>query len=248
MKKPSLQQLAFIGLLVAIGVLLGQLVSITLPNPASPLIKFGIGYLPIIVVSVLYGPVYGAFAGLAQDLLGFFLIGGPLFGQTFHPGFTLNAVIYGILPGLVFARSRAKEQRLYTGVNYAVLVLFLLLSGLYVFDIDIIVTTLSNEQKYWLVGIAFVSALILAVFNFLTGKKTGLKYPPVKILFVVTVLYMVVSLVLTPIWLYLMNPAISIWARLPLRIVKMPIEIIAYVLLLTPLFQTLDKLIHKLDE
>ncbi len=249
MKKHTLQELAFTGLLVAIGILLYHLVSISLPNPTNPIIKFGIGFIPIIVVSILYGPVIGGFAGLAQDLLGFFILGGPLFGQTFHPGFTLNAILYGVIPGLFFLRRNWTKKGFYFRLNFAILSVFAILVVTYIFDIDqVVATSLTNDQKYLLVGMGVISALVLAGFNFWTRKQTVFVYSPTKLLAIVLIMYILVSLILTPLWLYFMNPAISFWARLPLRIVKMPIEIIAYVLILTPLMQTLHKLIHKIED
>ena len=250
MKKPTLQQLAFTGLLVAIGVVLSQLVSITLPTPSNPIIKFGIGYVPIIIASILYGPIVGALAGLSQDLLGFFLIGGPIFGQTFHPGFTLNAIVYGIIPGLLFLFFRSsKKQNQYFYINFVVIGIFVLMVAWYFFDIEQVdVLTLDGNFNYWLVGMSLVSAIVLSIFNVWTHRRTGYKYPLTQLLFIVTILYIIVSLVFTPFWLYLMNPGISFWARIPLRIIKMPIEIIAYVLVLTPLLHTIDSLIHKVEE
>jgi hypothetical protein len=88
-------------------------------------------------------------------------------------------------------------------------------------------------------------------------KQKKYEFNPHKILFVVMLLYMLVSLILTPIWLFtMMNPDIAIWHLdaealvayviflLPLRIVKMPIEVIAYVLLLTPLLNLVKKLVE----
>lgn len=249
MKKHTLQELAFTGLLVAIGILLYHLVSISLPNPTNPIIKFGVGFIPIIVVSILYGPVIGGFAGLAQDLLGFFILGGPLFGQTFHPGFTLNAILYGVIPGLFFLRQHRTRKGFYFRLNFAILSVFAILVVTYIFDIDqVVATSLTNDQKYVLVGMGLISAVVLAGFNFWTRKQTIFVYSPTKLLAIVLIMYLLVSLILTPLWLYFMNPAISFWARLPLRIVKMPIEIIAYVLILTPLMQTLHKLIHKIED
>lgn len=249
MKKHKLQELAFTGLLVAIGILLYHLVSISLPNPTNPIIKFGVGFVPIIVVSILYGPVIGGFAGLAQDLLGFFILGGPLFGQTFHPGFTLNAILYGVIPGLFFLRRHLTKKDFYFRLNFVVLFVFSVFVVTYIFDIDqVIATSLTNDQKYLLVGMGLVAAIVLAIFNYWTRKQTIFVYSPTKLLAIVLIMYMIVSLVLTPLWLYFMNPGISFWARLPLRIVKMPIEIIAYVLILTPLMQTVHKLIHKIED
>ncbi len=249
MKKSNVQAIVFTGLMVAIGVVLSQLVSITLPSPASPIIKFGIGYLPIIIISILYGPVYGVIAAISQDLLGFFLIGGPQ-GQIFFLGFTLNAVLYGLVPGLLFRFKSKKDESLFYWFNYGLALLFLVAIVFYFFNIDRISTTLENQELYILLLISLLGSGALIAINYWVGRKKTLEYSPQKILFVVMILYMVVSIVLTPVWLFVMIPGVPIWLRIPLRIVKMPIEVLAYVLLLTPLLNTLKKLIDhsELDE
>jgi ECF transporter S component (folate family) len=257
MKKTPVQTLVFTGLMVAIGIILSQLVSITLPNPSSPIIKFGIGYLPLMIVSIIYGPVFGFFAAVSQDLLGFFLIGGPQ-GQYFHLGFTLNAVLYGIVPSLFFHFRRKLTNHWFYIFNFALALLFFLIVLSYLFNIDLVhSSTLDTTQKYILASVSLFATVVLILFNFLMKKQKKYEFNPHKILFVVMLLYMLVSLILTPIWLFtMMNPDIAIWHLdaealvayviflLPLRIVKMPIEVIAYVLLLTPLLNLVKKLVE----
>ena len=50
MKNKNLQKIIFTGLMVAIGIVLSTVVSISYP-PNSTIIRFGIGYLPLIIVS-----------------------------------------------------------------------------------------------------------------------------------------------------------------------------------------------------
>jgi len=249
MKKSNVQAIVFTGLMVAIGVVLSQLVSITRPTLSSPIIKFVIGYLPIILISILYGPVYGIIAAISQDLLGFFLIGGPQ-GQIFFLGFTINAILYGLVPGLLFRYKSKKDETLFYWFNYGLAIAFLIAIVFYFFNVDRISTTLEDPELYILLFISLFGAGALIAINFWVGRKKTLAFSPQKILFVVMILYMVVSIVLTPIWLYIMIPGVPIWLRIPLRIVKMPVEVLAYVLLLTPLLNTLKKLIdhHDLDE
>lgn len=101
--KNKLHRLIFIGLLIAIGILLSQLLSFSYP-PRTTIIKFGIGYVPLIIISILYGPKYGFVSAVLQDILGFFLFG----NVNFYFGFTLNAVLYGIVPSLIFMIKKEK--------------------------------------------------------------------------------------------------------------------------------------------
>jgi ECF transporter S component (folate family) len=79
------------GMLVAIGVVL-SFVKIVL----SPVLEISFSFLPLAAGGLLYGPVVGGVMGILTDVLGYFVRpNGPFF-----PGFTLNALISGVLYGL----------------------------------------------------------------------------------------------------------------------------------------------------
>ncbi len=256
MNKKPVQAIVFTGLMVALGIVLSQIVSIALPNASSPIIKFGIGYLPIIMISILYGPAYGVLAALSQDLIGFFMIGAAN-GQIFHLGFTINALLYGLIPGLFFKRHQITQNKLFQYFNFGLVALFVLLITLYLFNPDLVISSsLDIAEKYILMSVSLAAALVLIIFNVWVIKLKKSDFSPFKILFVILFLYMVVSLILTPIWLYMLINHLSFFqinlaelsayvlVILPLRIVKMPIEVMAYVLLLTPILSLLKRLIE----
>lgn len=253
MKKLSLKELVFVGLAVAIGVVLNQVLVIEIP-PALPIIKFGLGYLTLILIGAFYGPVYGGFAGLALDLIGYFLFAAAK-GIPFFPGFTLNAMLYGILPGFFF-RNAKQTVRLHGVLNFAILALFLAVLSIYVFNIDFVISrSLSDPQKTVLVAIALPSVAALGVFNAVLWKKQSeATYHPVRILSIVLMMYMLVSIFLTPLWVSIMSldangvAAVPFLAQIPLRIVKMPLEVIAYTLLLTPLLSRLSRFANHGEE
>lgn len=259
MKKNSVQIIVFTGLMVALGVVLSQFFSISLPNPQSPIIKFGLGYFPIIIVSVLFGPLFGFFAAVSQDLIGFFLIGGAN-GQIFHLGFTLNAALYGLIPGLLFARKIALKDQLFKIINYALVGLFFFVITLYLFNPDLVISqSLDLAEKYILMSVSIGASIALIILNFWVKKFKKSEFDPHKILFVILLLYMMVSLILTPSWNYMLINHLSffqinvnelssyILVVLPLRIVKMPIEVMAYVFLLIPVLNLLKRLIEHRD-
>lgn len=248
MSKNQVQKLVFIGLMVAIGIILGQLLSISLPDPSNPIIKIGIGYLPLILVSIIYGPVFGLTAGIIQDILGFFMVGANI-GQVFNLGFTLNAALYGVIPGLIFRFALIKEKRIFYFLNFVLSAVLLLGATWYFFNINqVISTTLTDMQKYILIGISLFGTLSLVIFNVIVNRSDKYGKEGTKLLFVVSLLYVIVSLILTPIWLYIMYPGIDFWARIPLRIIKMPIEVSVYVILLVPLLRLLRQLVFKKTE
>lgn len=239
MKLPKLQTLAFLGLMVAIGVVISQVFSIAMPT-----IKFGLGYLTIIVASVFFGPIAGAIVGATQDLLGFFLF----VGNNFYFGFTFNAILYGVASYYLIRFARKIHPKLLFWLNNAIA--FSLIPLLIVFLLDVesyLPTSISIETQYILIACGIVAALALILFNFLIRKRDKeATYPQTGILFTVMILYMVVSLGLTPLWvLHLYH--VPYWGQLPLRLVKMPLEVIAYAAILRPLFHAIDGLIRKLD-
>ncbi|HOP57167.1 MAG TPA: folate family ECF transporter S component [Bacillota bacterium] len=246
MHNKNIRNLVFTGLMVAIGVVLAQFLSIYIPNASEPIIKFGIGYLPLIMASIIAGPVYGLMAGIAQDLLGFFIFGGPS-GQTFFPGFTLNAALYGFLPGIIYRIRKNSGTKLFFWLNLVLAVLLFLGSFWYFLHVDqVISSTLTDNQKLLLAGIGLIGTVFLVVFDILVYKSKKYGDEGTKILFIISLMYVLTSLILTPIWLYIMNPGISFFVRIPLRIVKMPIEVSFYVILVSVLLEALGITKRKL--
>ena len=97
-------------LLVSMSVVIGQLSMIF----ANHTLRIGIARIPIVIASMLFGPFAGALAGFIQDIIGVMLIGGG-----FHPGFTLSAVLVGMIPGTVvwFTRTKLGKEKTFTLSN-----------------------------------------------------------------------------------------------------------------------------------
>ncbi|MGI6392674.1 MAG: folate family ECF transporter S component [Candidatus Izemoplasmatales bacterium] len=247
MKKKAVQKLIFTGLMVAIGIILTYFLSITIPPTGSAIIRFGIGYLPLIVISILFGPVYGLMGGIAQDLLGIFLIGAPIFSYTFSPVFTLNAILYGVIPGLFFCNGAKAGKKFFFLANYVLLGLFLLAAGIYFFNLDYVYTqSLGRTEKYLLLATGVVSAIVLGVLNLIIKNNSRYGKDGTRLLFVVMIIYMIVSLVITPLQIAIVQQ-VPYWSLLPLRIIKMPIEVVAYVVLLVPILKLLGELLGRHD-
>lgn len=227
------------GLLVAIGIVLSQFLSFYYP-PSTTIIKFGISYIPIILVSLFFGPIYGAWAGALQDVIGYFLLGTAR--GAFYVGFTINAILYGVLPYYLMKLTKNVRQTTFYTINVATVTIFALLSFLYLFDIKVISNSDYFTTVYRYLFICF--ALLTSVALIFIATRQHLQHKEQndfqKLFFIVLVLYMVTSLILTPLWLYdLMG--LSIWAQLPLRIIKMPFEVIVYTLILERLLKVSKK-------
>lgn len=79
-------------MLLALRVLLGYLTVLI-----TPTIKVGFTFIPMAISGILYGPVVAGIIGGAGDILSYFL--NPA-GGAYFPGFTLNAILSGVIYGI----------------------------------------------------------------------------------------------------------------------------------------------------
>ena len=95
MQKISVQKMVQVALLVALEVVLSRFVSV-----GNDFLKISFNFVPVVLAAMLYGPVWGATVAGLGDLLGALLFPrGPFF-----PGFTLTAVLVGLVYGLFLFR------------------------------------------------------------------------------------------------------------------------------------------------
>lgn len=88
----SIQKIVVLGVLVALNIVLARFLSIQAWN-----IRIGFTFLTIVCAAILYGPVEGAIVGGLGDFLGAILFpSGPFF-----PGFTITAILTGLVHGLL---------------------------------------------------------------------------------------------------------------------------------------------------
>lgn len=105
---PSLQtinptkMLTITAALVAINLVLNQF---TLSF--GPLLEIGFAFLPMAVLAYLYGPINAGLAYVVADTIGFVLRPAGFF----FPGFTLNALITGVLFGVFFHKKEVTLGR-----------------------------------------------------------------------------------------------------------------------------------------
>lgn len=92
-KKLSVRRLAFLGLMVALNVVLGRL-SIQISQEVRLSV---VGFLPIAMAAYLLGPAYGALVGAMGDVMNYVLFT-HAFGPYF-PGYTLTAALSGLWYG-----------------------------------------------------------------------------------------------------------------------------------------------------
>lgn len=96
----EIKKIAVSALLVALGVIFSRFLSIPLSLLGVYSINIGFGLLPILLLCVLYGPIYGLVGAFCWDLLGALLF--P--NGAFVIWFTLAAGVLGIIVGGVFSK------------------------------------------------------------------------------------------------------------------------------------------------
>ena len=90
------------GFMIALAVVLSKLVSINIS-----FLRIGFGFLPIAVLGILYGPVVAAIGYGLADLIGAWLF--PT--GAFFPGFTVSAVLTGLIFGWVLYKKEVTFWR-----------------------------------------------------------------------------------------------------------------------------------------
>jgi ECF transporter S component (folate family) len=241
MKRDRTRTLIFTGLLITIGIVLSQFLSISIP-PGQPLIRIGIGYVPLMLISLLFGPYIGLVSGLVGDVLGL-LFAGQI--HLFHPGFVLNALIIGFFPGFIYRYLKLKDKT-FKIINLLITSIMFIVALLFLINISWITENSYIIEEFGIIGSGLAYALVgsslfavILMFMFILLIKTELFNH--QIIFTVTFLLFVTSVVLTPIWL-MQFTTFPYLLQLPLRLVKLPFEAILYILILTRIFTFFKRL------
>lgn len=118
MKNFTTKQMIIIALMIAVEIVLTRFLSIQLPT-----IRIGFGFLPIAVVAMLYGPVWAGIAAVLGDIIG------VTFFSPFgiFPGFTLTALLIGVVYGIFLYKHPKSLHRTCFAVLIVTIVLQLLL-------------------------------------------------------------------------------------------------------------------------
>ncbi len=160
----STQSLVLAAIFVAMNIILTRIGAIML---FSGSVRFSFGNIPVILSGIVLGPAVGGMTGAVGDLLGFFI---NSHGGGFHPGFTLSAMLTGLLPGLVVKFSRAKKFSLFniTISNVVILVVVSLVLNTYW------LSQLQGNAYLVLLPARAATSIIITILNIL------ITYPLVK--------------------------------------------------------------------
>ena len=128
MKKqtPLTQTLTVTALMIAMRLIIEMIPSIKMGN----LVQIGFGFIGAALAGVILGPYRAAVVGFFVDILGNFLRGEA---SNFFPGFTLTAVLGGLIYGYCLYRKKLTLPRIFVTVFIITLVINLGLNSLWIY-------------------------------------------------------------------------------------------------------------------
>ncbi len=120
-----IMRMTIAALLMGLSILLSRTISFYVALDGIPSIRIGFGAIPLVLASLICGPLWGTLAGAGADLIGAFAF--PV-GAYFY-GYTIDSALEGLLPWLIMFVFRNKKKALITfdGVLMAIAVLSVLL-------------------------------------------------------------------------------------------------------------------------
>ncbi|MGH4050134.1 MAG: folate family ECF transporter S component [Clostridium sp.] len=102
----------FMGLLISIQIVLTRFFAIQ-----TPIVRIGFGFIPIAIASVMFGPVLGGITAAFSDILGMMLFPKGIY----FPGFTLSALLSGIIYGILLYKKPKTMLRIIMAVTIIII-------------------------------------------------------------------------------------------------------------------------------
>lgn len=96
---PKVKKVVLAGLLLAILIVFQRFISVE-----TQILRLSFAYVPVIITATLLGPVWGGLIGVLADILGMMLM--PK--ASFFAGFTLNALLTGLVYGFFLYKAPSK--------------------------------------------------------------------------------------------------------------------------------------------
>lgn len=106
--------------LMALSIVLTRFASFYITITGFPSQRFGFGSIPIVLSSLLCGPILGTIVGAGADLIGAFAFpSGPYFY-----GYTISSAIMGLIPWIIFTIFKNKRKSLiFTDIHFYIFTL-----------------------------------------------------------------------------------------------------------------------------
>lgn len=90
-------KLVLSGLMIGLSIVLTRIGSLNIAIAGIQVSRLGLGFLPIMLSSIILGPLWGMSVGALADLTGFFAFPS---GGSYFPPITLTSALVGVLPFL----------------------------------------------------------------------------------------------------------------------------------------------------
>lgn len=110
------KDIVLMAMLISLEIICSRFLSIQ-----TPIVRIGFSFVPIAMAGFLLGPVNAAIVGGVSDILGLFLFG----TGVFNIGITLNAILSGVMFGIMLKKPTRIRCCLAAGINCVFLSLFL---------------------------------------------------------------------------------------------------------------------------
>ncbi len=234
----DLVKLSITALMMALAVILNSFVSTYINIGGVNLVKIGFYSIPVTVVSIVCGPVYGAICGAGADLIAALCF--PT--GAYFPGFTFDAMLFGLLPSLFMRLFKGKRIQ-----ESAVVLLLTVIAGLVLsanlpfVDSAKLEGGVSFDLETWLkVLIPFIFVVLMGIYTTVfffvkPRKKKDTAVTGSDILLCYTVRDLGVKIYLAPLWLYLVydiNYSVSFITQTLTSLVTIPLmSILCYIVM-----------------
>ena len=219
------QRITFTAFLSALSIVLTRFCAVTIPLGGYPSLSLELGGVPMVLGGIILGPISGGIIGFIADIIGFLI--NPR-GGAYYFGFTLNSILTGVLPGLIFVLIRKKFLRdgMFPVINYILLGVFACAGILYTQFVSID-NLLIQDRLIALIAVVVVIICMYVVLILLSHhyKKDALEFN--QIVFAVMVVEFCVYVCLTPLWinlLYGLPYVISMASRVFRMMFSIPIK------------------------
>jgi ECF transporter S component (folate family) len=182
------RKITLAALLASVSIVLTRFFGIVIPLGGFPSLSLDLGSVPILLSGIVLGPIFGGIVGLTSDLVGFAI--NPR-GGIFHFGFTINSILTGVIPGLIFVFLKNINLK-FTKIA--------IISILYMLGTYYFLVVRSSDST--LIKIISNTLLFVVVFSIIMVDHK-IKNKQLKlVIFTVLVVEVFVFIALTPIWLY----------------------------------------------
>ncbi|WP_054742246.1 folate family ECF transporter S component [Cellulosilyticum ruminicola] len=238
--KTNLFPMAATAIFAAISIALSGLV-FYIPLLGFPSVRFSVTGIPIFLAGSLFGGAYGAIAGFLSDIIGFMFSSG---GAPYHPGFTINSILVGLIPGIIFSQIRKKGiTASFNRINFILglvaavgAIVYINFIGIHeIEELGSFMGTPTNIVLSVIMVVIFITLVGLTMYvqnKFTDGDSV---YSIDKIIFVKILNYIVVQLICTPIWLsqlYNIPVVASVMVRVFKTLIDIPLQVMLVYLII----------------